>query len=264
MPNWCSNTLIVSGTSELLKEFEINNTSLKNNNDCLSFSRVISQPPDVDWYKWNCENWGTKWDVSHSRLVKHASYYKYDFDTAWSPPIQWLEKCAKKYPWLKFELLYCELDMLLYGYLIYEHGRKCRKNDEGLDYLEKVYHVKKKELIKYIQNQENTDNIFDKFPGLLHFFNKVYRYQYDYQEEFLDTLMGRMISEGTYTYLENYLVIPLQSKVRQHIARKRFLKKQMCNELEYLPPKTNFAGGIHFQLCETSFNSYSTPRVRSA
>ena len=76
--------------------------------------------------------------------------------------------------------------------------------------------------------------------------------------------MGRMISEGTYTYLENYLVIPLQSKVRQHIARKRFFKKQMCNELEYLPPKNNFAGGIHFQLCETSFNSYSTPRVRSA
>lgn len=44
-----------------------------------------------NWYKWNSENWGTKWDASNVQLTqKTITFY-----TAWCPPKQVFDKMAE-------------------------------------------------------------------------------------------------------------------------------------------------------------------------
>ena len=59
-----------------------------------------------DWYSWNCANWGTKWDACHCSIDPDTDYGELEahFDTAWSPPIEWLEAATKKYPLLHFSM----------------------------------------------------------------------------------------------------------------------------------------------------------------
>ena len=110
----------------------------------------------------------------------------------------------------------------------------------------------------------SSERIISKFPGLLCFFKNVYMDKlFESTDEFFNSnTFNKIFLEGKYTYLENYLIIPLQSKVRQRIAKKRFIKQRICNELKYLPPKTNFVGGRNFQLCKTSFDSFVTQGER--
>lgn len=44
-----------------------------------------------NWYKWNTENWGTKWDASNIQLTQKTI----TFDTAWCYPKQVLDKMAE-------------------------------------------------------------------------------------------------------------------------------------------------------------------------
>ena len=59
-----------------------------------------------DWYQWNCDNWGTKWDLSTDDLdsldldglceaIKNNDSFRLQFDTAWAPPIPVLQKMAE-------------------------------------------------------------------------------------------------------------------------------------------------------------------------
>ena len=62
-----------------------------------------------DWYNWSIANWGTKWDASEGGLHQSLpSELEASFDTAWAPPIEWLEKTTNKYKKLKFTLEYTE------------------------------------------------------------------------------------------------------------------------------------------------------------
>lgn len=62
-----------------------------------------------NWYDWHCNYWGTKWDVDatedDSDDVERISL---GFDSAWSPPSEWVKKVAKDYPSLEFLLEYEE------------------------------------------------------------------------------------------------------------------------------------------------------------
>ena len=64
-----------------------------------------------NWYDWCVEKWGTKWDV-HAQLdmdgEDEATFY---FDSAWSPPVEWLHHIAPKFPELSFRLKYDEPGM---------------------------------------------------------------------------------------------------------------------------------------------------------
>ena len=74
----------------------------------------IPKRQEENWYEWNIKNWGTKWDLIPEEIEKHKineRTYKYYFDTAWSPPCEWLEKVGKLYPTIKFKLKYEEPGM---------------------------------------------------------------------------------------------------------------------------------------------------------
>ena len=66
-------------------------------------------------YDWNCDMWGTKWDIYECEVDSDRTsesdsfnYIYYRFDTAWSPPKEFLINICEKYPLLNFRLHYAE------------------------------------------------------------------------------------------------------------------------------------------------------------
>lgn len=55
------------------------------------------------WYDWNCENYGTKWDLDGNdvvvdeldEMIEKDDSYTFSFDTAWTPPLPALQKLAE-------------------------------------------------------------------------------------------------------------------------------------------------------------------------
>lgn len=69
----------------------------------------------IDGYHWSIQNWGTKWDIYYDEITpelmgwtKGCEFIRFDFDTAWSPPCEWLKQVVKMFPSLSFKLHYEE------------------------------------------------------------------------------------------------------------------------------------------------------------
>ena len=84
-------------------------------------------------YEWFWANWGTKWDVNCDAtcLTETPTSLFYSFETAWSPPVEWLEKVCAIFPLLEFELEYEEGGVGLQGRATGSNG--CL-NNETWDY----------------------------------------------------------------------------------------------------------------------------------
>lgn len=70
-----------------------------------------------NWYDWNVNNWGTKWDVAVSNneeypetelMEESDTSLAYRFNTAWSPPLPAIATISQQYPNLEFNLSYEE------------------------------------------------------------------------------------------------------------------------------------------------------------
>lgn len=133
MPNWCSNALEITGKpkllNKLLKHVEITESEATEEHDKAEFScqRIIPRPSseDTNWYNWNVNNWGSKWDVS--------DFYWYDkdweggslgatFSTAWSPIPEVIYALAKEFPQLTFTYRFYESGSDFYGKVEYVKG----------------------------------------------------------------------------------------------------------------------------------------------
>jgi hypothetical protein len=121
MPNWCTNVATINhGDSALIDSIE---TELKKEKPEL-FQMLRPRPPEFEeqWYSWNVDNWGTKWEANiynYERIDENN--IKISFDTAWGP-------CVSLYEYL-FENGY---DTTAY----YEEGGMafCGKYEFGEDY----------------------------------------------------------------------------------------------------------------------------------
>lgn len=79
---------------------------------------TANQDNDTDpnnWYNWNREHWGTKWDayevegsVAYKRSSKVPYEVVYRFQTAWNPPVPVLEAMTKQFPELHLSLAYVD------------------------------------------------------------------------------------------------------------------------------------------------------------
>lgn len=106
-----------------------------------------------NWYDWNIRNWGCKWDVGISDNNEFLGTsmdelkdggIQYNFDTAWSPPTEAIEKLSSQHPNLTFRLYYEEEQgwggEIEYtsgdGKVILEYDDKCHECDEinSMDY----------------------------------------------------------------------------------------------------------------------------------
>lgn len=131
MPNWCYNRLEVTGDKKEVKKFrEQASRSIKDEQNGgevageLAFDNFVPTPPEMlkgqEWYNWRIENWGTKWDAGEVELEDEweneaEASVLYRFDTAWAPPVKWLDKVARQYPKLYFKLKYEEEGMGFMG-----------------------------------------------------------------------------------------------------------------------------------------------------
>ena len=150
MPNWCENRLTVSvPDTDYISDLEafIEKVRLKKTKDNASsafslqallpipqaLEETVSQVPNEEhdskrnvalrkrygsdnWYDWNNRNWGTKWDVeAYAESRTAPTSIKYNFDSAWAPPIEAIKKIALLFPTLAFELEYCEPGMCFSG-----------------------------------------------------------------------------------------------------------------------------------------------------
>jgi hypothetical protein len=137
MPNWVTNKLIISADEESIREmkaqlaqpYEVGEAGEKEGAfllwniirpldlDAYFSNKTVqtsSDPSDLmdfvekfnrdvaeknDWYNWNLRNWGTKWDANSSvEWSTDPCMLFYGFDTAWSPPVQAIDKLAMQYP----------------------------------------------------------------------------------------------------------------------------------------------------------------------
>jgi len=83
----------------------------------------------LDGYHWNIANWGTKWDIycdgitlEDTGWTEGCDSVTFDFETAWSPPVAWLQTAAARYPELSFKLHYEEAGCCFAGDILGEAG----------------------------------------------------------------------------------------------------------------------------------------------
>ena len=114
MPNHCENN---NGDAQMIKKFYDENFTIEPDSSIhdspqLQFSMSVPMPQHIeDWYHWNINNWGTKWEpyeVFDDYVCSDITTLNIGFETAWSPPESWLKTVATLYPALHFELRYAE------------------------------------------------------------------------------------------------------------------------------------------------------------
>lgn len=134
MPNWCNNRLAISTYNqfdykeedkdkarEQIKEFLCKAEVVEENGEvvnALSMNSLYPMPKELEgtkapsdnpnWYDWRVEHWGTKWDIDGCLNYDDEDYLEYSFESAWSPPVAFLEKVSKDFPLLRFILKYEE------------------------------------------------------------------------------------------------------------------------------------------------------------
>lgn len=142
MPNWVYNTLHVHGTPDEITKFKADMSQpivRYTTPDWKDLSTQVREVVDVDfsymnvispwdegisedeyfathgfsngvssgdtpgnWYNWNNQNWGVKWDCDAGLEADEAEYVSYAFDSPWGPPTPVIEAIAAKYPTMTF------------------------------------------------------------------------------------------------------------------------------------------------------------------
>ena len=115
MPNWCYNNLDISAKTpeqtEMLERVSkaedgagfisqflplpdvLKDTTAPSRDDMPSEQReaLIAETGYDNWYTWQVENWGTKWDPEVMSADFDGITLSLSFDSAWSPPIAFYE-----------------------------------------------------------------------------------------------------------------------------------------------------------------------------
>ena len=124
MPNWCNNTITITGSVETLSELK---PVIESGKGLLDFIKPIGE-----WeYDTAVEAWGTKWDVECHLEFKDNGDGTAEitgwFDSAWAPPIAAMQALADDWDSCYIELFYHECGMCFVG---------CWDSEGGDDYYE--------------------------------------------------------------------------------------------------------------------------------
>lgn len=94
MPNWCSNSLTLTGKKELIDALvKVLETGGK---DIFSHLRPCIEDDEIHDNSWCIENWGSKWDADDVALIsRDDESIKLHFASAWAPPIALYENLVE-------------------------------------------------------------------------------------------------------------------------------------------------------------------------
>ena len=191
MPNWCSNSLTLSGPQAVLQE--IADTGF-------SFTKLMPYPKEMEGienvypppaeevnkrarlnekygvdnlYDWCVKNWGTKWDVTPSMpleiepIMAPENLFELiiDFDSAWSPPVGVIKFIYDNYKdrGLSIHMEYFEPACAFLGTVTAENGEfkdiyyDYQNVDELEKYSKELGHYLSECEIEYLREQE-TEN----------------------------------------------------------------------------------------------------------
>lgn len=144
MPEDCMNLLEVFGSLEAVKAFHEKMTRKNAAGYSSPFANFVPLPEHFDrmdrsWQRnWCQRNWGDKREPGHlwklegdepERFDRETFYYQYRFETAWEPPIPWLEKASLAMPEVEFQFSYFEGSNGFCGEASFRNGR-CVGKDE--------------------------------------------------------------------------------------------------------------------------------------
>ena len=155
MPNWCDNRVIITGKEEHL------NAILEAK---LSFDKLRPRPEEQEenWYEWNYEHWGTKWDIHEDQIdislftdEKGVSEINADFFTAWAPPCAFFKYLTQQMPGLQIKTKYYDGGMDICGDVIYADGKMFSSE---MDDDEKTQFIREHFYEDYGQDEDDEDD----------------------------------------------------------------------------------------------------------
>lgn len=86
MPNWCDNSLTLTASKEKIDALV---AVLEDKDNQQVFQHLRPRPADQEdnWYDWNINHWGTKWEMSIIDWDRYDDETVWiSFESAWSPP----------------------------------------------------------------------------------------------------------------------------------------------------------------------------------
>ena len=197
MPNWCQNSLFLSGPKDVIQEIAETKLSLQKLVPCpqelLETEAVYANeagdmPTKMQqnqekygyksWYDWCVENWGTKWDVGpvDDLEIFEEDHDKFElrsnFDSAWGPPVAAFEDIYDKYKdrGLRIRLEYLESGNRFMGVAhttdgsFHDEYRDYSNADELEEYANELDHFLAESEVEYLreieaeEDQNNSDN----------------------------------------------------------------------------------------------------------
>jgi len=189
MPNWCSNTLQISGDKEQLEMFKQKSIS-KSAMDvdiflmdgCIPMPEELAICEDItpeenaeriakygydNWYFWRLENWGSKWDAQEPYIEEDENGLTINFDTAWSPAIPYIKQVAKMFPDLIFDLYFMETGEWFAGRVFVkgeeveeQYGEPMQVDDDGNE----VRYEEEKDMYRILGTDEYTEDTHEINP----------------------------------------------------------------------------------------------------
>lgn len=138
MPNWCMNSVEVTGPERVLQAW-VKNVERNAGSDTGLFGTFVIPAYNDDksnWWEAHNVAWSTKWDIPINELdwEKYVDSVKFRFDTAWSPPMGWLETMSRDWPSLQFAIAFEEPGMDFMGYAIMKDGEYWMADDECVEW----------------------------------------------------------------------------------------------------------------------------------
>lgn len=89
MPNWCSNTITISGEPEKVKDF-VNFLEEKDGKNWFDYFVEPAGEGNEEWYDYNLKNYGCKWncDAQDWSVDEDFTQVSFWFDSPWGPPTE--------------------------------------------------------------------------------------------------------------------------------------------------------------------------------
>ena len=194
MPNWFYFSVNVSGDEKDVEQF-IENVKGSEKFDTegreFDFNHFIPQPENLyrdnlstdkekelesqglpNWYRWNIDNWGTKWNANVESAFCISSVegfpmeYEYELATAWADPRPIIIKMIEKYPNLDFDIV-GEEESNEYG--IYISTREDVFLEEEPEFVDdynnrEVYYDRDLHVWRYTDNYDEVEDSDDFYP----------------------------------------------------------------------------------------------------
>lgn len=204
MPNWCYNTLTLSGDADVIsriKDWYKDRQSGKTDDvglfslfyplpKALESTTAPSREPNKaliekygadNWYDYQTTNWGTKWDVRQIFTeAETENEICLSFDTAWAPPIAFYKKLSEDYPKLHIMASYSETGVGFCGTFDSNSGEKTLGITDIQEKCLATYENTYKDYVDVREFRERLERIYEtNFPisegiGVYDIFNDYY------------------------------------------------------------------------------------------